>query len=310
LGSDGCPATNEVGEPFATIAVADSSRYLLSPQLAFLRAGQFAAVWFSSDVNVEMFDDRLEARLLHPEWPHFLPNYASPSGDPVTLDVQDRWIVSPALTAIDVPESSERRLALIWYAKESQSGSVKLALFDERLERVSDDSVLDTDRDQGSALQDKVIAITYDRSQHALFAMWSKVQGGKSTIVGRRVNVWPEIEPRNWFDVTSPEDAPAYTPSVAVLPDDQVVVAWKSGSGLSAAIFRPNGERRFTNYACGGEAFDALVPSSGQVFEPTAFRVDQQLVVLGTVRRTTGPDATSLVRRVVMPIEEIFPDCE
>jgi hypothetical protein len=98
--------------------------------------------------------------------------------------------------------------------------------------------------------------------------VWSKTQGQAPVIVARRVNVWPSFAPDIFFDVTQPDDGPADTPTVALLPGGTLFVAWHAGEGVRGAVFRESGERRFTTFGCENGSFGLFSGGPTSSFGP------------------------------------------
>jgi hypothetical protein len=309
LTSDGCIMSQDSELPFLGLERSDVSRILSRPQVAFLRDDEFVVTWMSASRSEFVFDDRVRARIVRPTWPHFPANARSTVGEAVDIPLDDRWIMKPTLVAIDSTSSLERRLALIWYARTSRSGTIKMVLLDEQLGVISSVHELDTDRDQDDALAYKSIAATYEPSLHSLFIVWSKQLDGKSVIAGRRVEVSAEPIISTPFEVTRAEDGDAFEPAVVVLKRDHLVFLWRRGAedggGVAVVGYRPDGARRFNKYSCG------TVPAT--VGQPSAFNP----IFVGTGERATAlwnavetAESASLwrIRSVTVSVSGLFVD--
>lgn len=310
LGGQGCPTSNEDGTTFFDVEASNPTRSYSDLQVVHLREKRFAVAWLSRDRNMASFDDRVMVRLAQSAGPRFAASATSTNGDAIALPIEDRWILSPLLTGIDVRGVAERQLALIWYAKSSSLGVVKFALFTERLELASSIVVLDTDRDQGNAVENKVISTAYDPARHAFFAVWTKSMDGVSTVVGKRIDLGPSPTASTWLSVTDPRDGPAIAPSVAVLPRGNLFVVWKRASQILGAAFRPDGRRRYTRFGCGTNDFVLFSMPNAGAFNPMVSIVGDGVALLASVEVRQGGRSKWSIHGGIIHTDDIFPDGE
>jgi hypothetical protein len=279
LDEHGCPTSLETGQVFFDVEEDTAARTLTDPQVTHVEDNLFIVSWRSRAADLTIFDDRIRARLVQLAPPHFAANVESVEGATIDLDIDDRWIEAQSIQRVLLPNSAHPALCVVWYARSGREGRILLALFNERLARISPIIELDRDQDEGASVTDKATAAT--ALGNTVFVTWTRSAGpeGGTTLLGRRVELTPEIRPGSWFTLAS--GAEVFGATLTNLGENLVAV-WRANSGLDAAVLRASGEPRFTNFGdeCGPSPFSLVTDAAFRASTPVALRTGNSVQVL------------------------------